>query len=291
MLAVSTDEGRSFQNQGELDRRPRQGGGRLLSLGDGLLFVYAMHDGFLPTRMRSRLDSDPLDSWRSAEDAFPDGIYHGAALSAVADGRGGMHLVYKDEQEQLYYRRFDGRQFGPRTQLEGRPDWALQPTLTRVGELLYLFYNPVVLEGASYQLHARRWEAGRWSAPRVLDTTAAFQGYPASFESLPDSEGEIPALFGRTPEIGRAGALVRVAVEHSPRAVDAGVADAGQAEPGPLDAGVAGGVLFHDDFNRTGAIGAAWSVPFGAFLLQGEAVRAAAPSSYACWVGRPDPNG
>ncbi len=101
VLSVSTDGGTSFQRQPNLGRVKRWGGGRLLSLGNKLVFLYAMHDGFEPTRMRIRNDGDPLGTWSAVRDAFSDGIYHGAALSAVADGKGGMHLVYKDEFERL----------------------------------------------------------------------------------------------------------------------------------------------------------------------------------------------
>ena len=108
VLSVSTDGGASFARQADLGRTRRRGGGRLLSLGSRMIFLWAMHDGFEPTRMRLRDDSDPVGSWGPQTDAFSDGIYHGAALSAVADGRGGMHLVYKDESERLQYRYFNG---------------------------------------------------------------------------------------------------------------------------------------------------------------------------------------
>ena len=67
---------------------------------------------------------------------------------------------------------------------------------------------------------------------------------------------------------------------------DAGV-DAG-------DAGVDGGtlgVLFHDDFNRTGALGSNWVVAHGAFSDDGTVATGTAPQSYAFWIGQPDVNG
>ncbi len=63
------------------------------------------------TRFVERDAGDPLSVWSSPKDAFPDepadGIYHGAAMSAVADGKS-VHVVYKDQnQMRLWYRRFD----------------------------------------------------------------------------------------------------------------------------------------------------------------------------------------
>ena len=83
--------------------------------------------------------SAPLDQWGATRSAFPEGIYHGAALSAVADQGGGLHLVYKDDGSTLWYRHFDGATFGPRLLIQDQGDWALQPAVTLVGsELLGL---------------------------------------------------------------------------------------------------------------------------------------------------------
>jgi hypothetical protein len=160
VVSVSTNDGASFQRQSNLGRVKRRGGGRLLSLGSKLVFIYAMHDGFEPTRLRIRDDGEPLDTWSSVRNAFSDGIYHGAALSAVADGHGGMHLVYKDETERLYHRYFDGSTFGSRTLLEDSRDWAMQPAVTRVGDRLYVFYNVMREPGTDYELHARGTASG-----------------------------------------------------------------------------------------------------------------------------------
>src|SRR5205823_11664748 len=99
------------------------------------------------TRFALRDDGDPLAAWSAPAAAFPDdpvdGIYHGAALSAVADGTGGLHLVYKDHNlRMLWYRRFDGTRgsFGPRTLVDdSRDDWALQPATTLHAGELYVF--------------------------------------------------------------------------------------------------------------------------------------------------------
>jgi hypothetical protein len=263
VLAVSTDDGASFQQQSSLGRVKRRGGGRLLSLGSKLVFVYAMHDGFEPTRLRIRDDDEPLDTWSPVRDAFPEGIYHGAALSALADGRGGMHLVYKDESERLFHRYFDGNGFGPRTMLEDSRDWAMQPAITRVGGRLYVFYNVMRSRNASYELHARVLEGGRFSAPVVLDRRSTFKGYLTAFESLPEGSPEVPCFFGDTPDTGTSGHVMRVALPVSKGGED-------DAPPPPPPPGP-GQLLFTDAFSRTSSnsLGSDWKLS-GLWLMNGQ---------------------
>ncbi len=251
VLAVSTDDGATFQPQPSLDRVKRRGGGRLLATGGRLVFVYAMHDGFEPTRMRIRRDSDPLGTWDPVQQAFPDGIYHGAALSAVEDGRGGMHLVYKDEQQRLYYRHFEGSAFGPRVLVEERADWAMQPAVTRVGDTLYVFYNRMREPNRSYELRVRVLKEGRLGEPEALDTRATFKGYLGAFDMLPAGTSEVPCFWGDTPRSGGSGAVYRVALP-----IEASGAEAlGDGAPGG-----SGGLRFSDEFSRTSSsgLGAAW---------------------------------
>ncbi|WP_141331471.1 sialidase family protein [Myxococcus sp. AB025B] len=212
VVAVSTDGGQSFGGHQALDKVRRRGGGRLLSVGTRLVFVYAMHDGFVPTRMRVRDDEDPTGTWAPVREAFSDGIYHGAALSAVADGRGGMHLVYKDEQERLYYRRFDGTSFGPRTLVEGTSDWAIQAAVTRVGDSLYIFYNRMRVLNAHYELRARVLAPdGTLGGAVTLDGDATFKGYPNAVDVLPQDSAEVPCLYGEAPDASSRGTVSRVA--------------------------------------------------------------------------------
>ena len=259
VLSVSTDGGKSFQKQSNLGSVKRRGGGRLLSVGSKLLFVYAMHDGFEPTRMRIRDDDDPVGTWGPVRQAFSEGIYHGAALSAVADGQGGMHLVYKDEKEHLYYRRFDGESFGARTLLDSSADWAMQPAVTLVGSKLYVFYNSMRKPDTSYQVHARVMENGSFSAPVVLDTRADYKGYPTAVATLPESVSEVPCFFGNAPNTNASGQVIRVA-RPGP-----GGGGGGSPPPPPPDESeepAPGGVLFSDTFSRTASsgLGSQWTL-------------------------------
>jgi hypothetical protein len=256
VLSVSTDDGAAFVRQPDLGRVKRRGGGRLLSLGTKLVFIYAMHDGFEPTRLRIRDDSDPLGTWSAVADAFPEGIYHGAALSALADGHGGMHLVYKDESERLFHRYFDGSAFGPRTLLEDSRDWAMQSAITRVGDRLYVFYNVMRVKNAEYELHARVLEDGRFSEPVVLDTRATFKGYLAAFESLPEGSAEVPCFFGDAPDANSRGHVARVAL-----AVP-GEGSGGEEPPPPEPDPTPGELLFSDSFSRTSSnsLGSDWTL-------------------------------
>src|SRR5437763_1145105 len=134
-IAVSTNGGSSFAAQPALASLPFRGGGRMLSVGSRLVFVYDGHDdGTNAAHYRVRNDSAPVGSWGPEQLAFSEGIYHGAACSAVADGHGGMHLAYKDKNSVLWYRYFDGTSFGAPELIEDVGDWELQPAITRIGD-------------------------------------------------------------------------------------------------------------------------------------------------------------
>lgn len=261
VISVSSDGGRSFQQQPSLATVPHRGGGRLLSLGNRLMFLYAMHDGFQPTRYRIRDDSAPLDAWGPAAVAFPEGVYHGAALSVAVTPEGGVHLVYKDEAARLGYRFFDGHAFGPRQVLVSNGDWALQPAVTLVGSELWVFYNPPVNTNA-HQLVVRVLRGGAFGSPQVLDGSSTFKGYPAAAERLPDARSGVPCVFGNTPDASTSGYLSRV------------FGSPGSRQPPPSGEPPPGGtVLFADDFTRTGqSLGADWTQASGLWLTQGRAV-------------------
>lgn len=213
VVAVSTNGGQHFGSAQSLDKVRRRGGGRLLSVGTKLVFLYGMHDGWEPARMRIRSDSDPEDTWGPVLQAFSDGIYHGAALSAVADGKGGMHLVYKDEFEKLYYRHFDGSSFGSRVLVEGSSDWATQPAITRIGDTLYVFYNRVRTFNANYELRVRTVdEDGTLGSAVTLDGDATFKGYLNAVDVLPEGSGEVPCLYGEAVDAGSRGSVSRVSL-------------------------------------------------------------------------------
>jgi hypothetical protein len=257
VVAVSTDGGASFQRQPDLDRVRRRGGGRLLSVGTKLVFVYGMHDGFEPARMRIRHDSDPLDTWGAVRQAFPDGIYHGAALSAVADGRGGMHFVYKDESERLYYRHFDGSAFGPRTLLEGTRDWAMQPATTLIGDTLYVFYNRMREPNRRYELRVRALKGGTFSEPVVLDSRPTFKGYLNAVDVLPAGTRELPCFFGDAPDASSRGTVSRVML-----ALNGDGGSGGEPGQGGGGGSEPGARLFADDFSRSTSrgLGEKWTV-------------------------------
>ncbi len=213
VVAVSVDGGQRFGSEQVLDTVRRRGGGRLLSVGTKLVFLYGMHDGFEPARMRIRSDSDPVGAWGAVRQAFPDGIYHGAALSAVADGRGGMHLVYKDEAEKLYYRRFDGDSFGARVLVESSPDWATQPATTRIGDTLYVFYNRVRTLNTYYELRVRTVDAkGSLGNAVTLEGNATYKGYLNAVDVLPAGSSEVPCLYGEAVDANARGTVSRVSL-------------------------------------------------------------------------------
>lgn len=215
-ISVSEDEGLSFQAQPSLVHNlPQRGGGRLLHLGDRLLFVYG-HHGSSPAWFRMRMDSAPLDSWQPQQQAFPEGLYHGAALSAVSPGAGRMHLVYKSVDERLFYRAFDGTAFGPPLILESAGDWALQPAATLVGEELVVFYNPAISLNTHHTLVVRVLSGGGFSPPRVLESSASFRGYPAVPERLPASATRVPCIYGEAPDAASPGSAALTFVELGP---------------------------------------------------------------------------
>jgi hypothetical protein len=232
VVTVSTDGGASFVRQPDLGRVKRRGGGRLLSVGSKLVFFYAMHDGFEPTRLRVRNDSDPLDTWSPVRDAFSDGIYHGAALSAVEDGQGGIDLVYKDEMERLYYRHFDGTSFGPRILVEGTSDWAMQAATTRIGGTLYVFYNRMRVLNEHYELRVRVLKDGVLGSAVTLDGDTTFKGYLNAVDVLPADSTEVPCLYGESPDAASWGTVSRVALSVTPQSPPPGGGTDG-GTPGP----------------------------------------------------------
>lgn len=204
VLAVSTDGGRTFQPQQPLARLAQRGGGRLLHLGDRLLFLYGQQ-GSSPAWFRVRRDSAPLDSWEPQQQAFSEGIYQGFSLSAVSPGSGRMHLVYKSSAEQLFYRAFNGTGFGPPITLEGSGDWTLQPAITLVGDELVVFSNPSITLNTHNALAARVLSGGSFSQPLVLERSTRFRGYPAAPERLPASVSRVPCLSAETTDPNSAG--------------------------------------------------------------------------------------
>jgi hypothetical protein len=267
VVAVSTDGGRSFAQQSPLATLPKRGGGRLISLGTKLLFVYAMHDGFQPTRFRMRSDSADVDDWEPAQVAFPEGIYHGAALSAVATPDGGMHLVYKDELERLAYRYFDGDSFGNRQVLLSHGDWALQSAATLVGEDLWVFYNRPLSLNRHYELIARVLHKGTFSAPRVLDGSVTFKAYLNAVERLPAHHPYVFCFYGKTKTAYDMGHVARVFVGTPP-----------PSEP-PAEYGSA---LFMDGFDRHGrGLGSGWEQLSGLWLTDSRGVSDLDGGNYA----------
>src|SRR5205085_11128129 len=159
VVTVSTNGGGSFAQQPSLATLGDRGGGRLISLGTRLMFLYGGHGCCETGKMRLRSDSDPLATWSSAATVLSDGIYRGAALSAVADGAGGLHLAYKNLSAKLYYRHFDGSRWSGATRLDGSPSWALQPAMTRLGDDVVVFYNPMIADNTNYRFVYRTLHA------------------------------------------------------------------------------------------------------------------------------------
>jgi hypothetical protein len=295
-VAVSVDGGASFTVEPSLATTSARGGGRILALGSRMIFIWGIQ-GIAPALFRTRGDGDPPGSWGPTTTAFSEGIYHGAALSAVTDGAGGMHLFYKDESgATLWYRHFDGVGFGPATLVEDVGAWELEPAATRIGSDVVVFYNRVIVSGTNDEVRVRTLHAGALSAPTVLDSSGGFKGYPAAAEVLPTSVTSVPGFFCDSPT-GDAGfaTLYRIGFAGTP--VDAGAppdlkAPADLKAPPDLampPSDLSSPSVFVDDF--TGAsLGPSWDVVHGAFSVSSGAALGTAASSYAFWVGTPSAN-
>ena len=292
-IAVSTDGGTTFQIQPDLGTSVGRGGGRLLALGSQLVFVWDSHDATPNAQVRVRDDGVAVGTWGATSTAFDEGIYHGAALSAVADGSGGMHFVYKDKNMNLWYRHFDGASFGDAQLVEDQSEWELQPAITRVGDTLWIFYNRVYDSGDYDEVRVRQLAGGSLGDPTILDGTVSFKGYPAAADVL--AGGTMPCFYGVTPDANSSGnlQLYTVALGGSssppppadmaqprpdlaqPSRTDMAQPRADMAQPRADMAQPSGGVLFSDAFGRNIApddgLGNGWSVATGLWYADGNA--------------------
>jgi hypothetical protein len=274
VITVSTNGGASFTQQPSLATLSDRGGGRLISLGRRLMFLYGAHGCCETGKMRLRDDGDPLSAWSSATTVLPDGIYHGAALSAVADGAGGLHLAYKNLAAKLYYRHFDGARWSGATLLDGNPSWALQPAITRIGNDLVVFYNPMITNDTNYRWVYRTLQGGSFSSAVTLDSSVSFKGYPGAAETLPLSTVNVPCIYGKTPDTNTGGNAVivfgRAPNPGAPPPPPPPPPDGGTPDAGTPDAGTPppAGPLFFDDFNRNDrrGLGPNWTVAAGGYI-------------------------
>lgn len=257
-IAVSEDGGQTFRAQPDLAVQARRGGGRLLWLGHGLIFLWHGHDLSGPARFRLRSDAAAADSWGPVQTAFSEGIYHGAALSAVtATSGGGMHLVYKAQNDQrLWYRFFDGAAFGPRQLVDDSSWWSTQANATLAGDDLYVFYNHLVSAETSYEVRLRKVSGGVMEAPVLLDGSQTFKGYPAALERAPASMAAAPCAFGYAEDASAWGQAQLVLAPLQ----GGGLPPAPPAE-----------VLFSDDFARSAwSLGPQWAQDRGLWLTNGQ---------------------
>jgi len=273
VMAVSTDGGVTFAEQPSLDNFAGRPGGRIMPVGGNRLMLLYGAQGGSPGYMRLRSDSDALGSWSARQVVFSEGIYHGAAMSAAGDGQGGVHLVYKDIAQQLYYRHWDGS-WSAAQLIESTADWALQPAVARVGGEVFIFWNRALATNTDYQFYYRVLGNGSLGAPQLLDGSGGFKGYPAAPEVLPDAAAQVPCFYGDTPDANSSGSLALVfapvpnAPPPPPPPSDAGAPDAGAPDAGAPDGGgVGSSVLFFDNFNRTisSGLGSSWTVLAGAW--------------------------
>ena len=263
VMSVSTNGGSSFSQQPSLDSFADRPGGRIMPVGGNrMILLYGTH-GLDPGYMRLRSDSDALSSWGSRQAVFGEGLYHGAALSALGDGSGGVHLFYKDVTERLFYRHWDGTSWSGRQTVEDVADWALQPATTRVGSDVVIFWNHPITTGYDYRFRYRILSGGSLGSVQTLDDSSGFKGYPNAVETFPGGLS-IPGFYGKTPDANSGGQLdVRFAPPLS---------SPNPPPPPPPPPPPSGGTLFSDDFNRNAStLGASWNVVRGAFIDDGRA--------------------
>ncbi len=279
MVSVSVDGGARFVAQPALDRLPNRGGGRLVALGGRLLALYDAHAATGAARFRVRDDDAPLSSWSPLASAFPEGIYHGAALSAVTDGAGGADVAYKDKAERLWLRHFDGVAFGSGTLLVGERGLGApaggDPRRRRHRDLLQPARGPRDRATSSPRACSR---AARSARRRWWTGSSTFKCYPAAPEALGSASG-IPVLYASQPADGQWGQLLASVLAWSG---DARAAPATATRPPPPPSSppppppppppTSGAVLFLDAFDRTGSsLGPDWAVR-GGYRADGNAV-------------------
>lgn len=113
-----------------------------------------------------------------------------------------MHLVYKNLNEQMFYRHFDGAAFGDPQLVEEVQDWATQASTTLVSGSLVICYNHPVSTNTDYRFYTRRVSGGIVGDAAVLDGSGGFKGYPTA----PATADSAPmCLYGKTPDANSAG--------------------------------------------------------------------------------------
>ena len=265
VISVSTDGGATFAAQPVMDSFATRPGGRIMAIGGNRLMLLYSAQGGQPGYMRIRSDADALSAWSARQLVFSEGIYHGAGLSAVDDGSGGVHLVYKDSAEELRYRHYDGASWGSPQLIESAADWALQPAITRVGTTIVIFWNRMIAANTDYQVYYRTLSNGSLSAPQLLDGTGGFKGYPAAAETLPSTVPTVACAYGNTPDAS-SGGVASLVFAPTP---------GGIASPPPPPPPPSNGVLFSDDFNRSNSadLGPNWNVLAGVWFDNGTAAQ------------------
>lgn len=192
---VSEDDGATWRGQQDLFRQMSIGGGRILHLGSRMVIFWGRYST-APAQWMWRDDGEPIGTWHGPENLFPDddAIYHGSALSAVGDGRGGISLVYKGVSERLYYREYDGQIWGPRVQVSGASHYSTQPAVTRRGDDVYLCLLHLV--------STSRYEVRSFSVSEGLDRYEVLaapetkSGYPTAPEAVGLDAPRIPCAYG-----------------------------------------------------------------------------------------------
>lgn len=270
VVVANSSDGASWSRQTLTSGLPERGGGRIDAVNGKLLVLYDMHDWGTPARQFVRSNG----SWSGPSTAFDEGVYHGAAFSSVY-ANGLLHVIYKDENEVLRYRSFDGSSWSSSQIVESRSDWAMQAAITEAAGELYVFYNRMV-SSSSYELRMRRIVDGSLSGSTVLDGSSTWKGYLASAADLSGDATQVICAYGDVPDANSSGWVRAVRVSRSatgeppPPPPPPPTNDAGTTTPPPPTSD--GSLLFSDDFARqTNGLGASWSTQ-GVWYTDGRAI-------------------
>jgi hypothetical protein len=164
------------------------GGGRTVAYGSNVMAIYDAYDPNSPGRYRTK-SAGACSTWSSATQFVPEGLYHAGAFSVTSTPDGHVHLGSSDKDEQqLWYREFNGSSWSSRKLIESTGIWSNQPALSHDANnnLTFAWNHPD--SDTTNEVWVMTRTGTTWSSHKVLDSTSIWDGYTSAQEVIVSGE-------------------------------------------------------------------------------------------------------